>query len=204
MKRLLALLALAALAACSRAVPDPRDAARVYAEAATRGDVDALYAMMTPASQKERTRDDFRRMVTETRSELAEQATAIMSPEARIEALAKFRFADGEEVALDLHAGRYGMAASGALPGGGRTPAQTLDQLRRVLARRSYAGLLRVLTPATRTAIEQDLRNLVEGLERSETLSVQVSGETATVAVPGGHHVRLRRDGAIWRVETFD
>ncbi|MEI7893088.1 MAG: hypothetical protein WCI05_08350, partial [Myxococcales bacterium] len=69
---------------------------------------------------------------------------------------------------------------------------------------RSYAGLLRVLTPATRTAIEQDLRSLVEGLERSETLSVQVSGETATVVVPGGHHVRLRRDGAIWRVETFD
>ena len=37
---------------------------------------------------------------------------------------------------------------------------QALEQLRRVLARRSYAGLLRVLSRETRDAIERDLRGL--------------------------------------------
>jgi hypothetical protein len=44
----------------------------------------------------------------------------------------------------------------------------------------------------------------VTGLEHPETLPVQVSGESATVAVPGGHHVRMKRDGGVWRVDDFD
>ncbi len=63
---------------------------------------------------------------------------------------------------------------------------------------------MRVLTPATRAAVERDLRSLVEGLERSETLPIQVAGDAASVDVPGGHHVRLRRDGGLWRVDDFD
>ena len=66
------------------------------------------------------------------------------------------------------------------------------------------AVLMRVLTPSTRAAIEQDLRSLVNGLERPETLHVQVTGESATVTVPGGHQVKLKRDGGVWRVEDFD
>jgi hypothetical protein len=117
---------------------------------------------------------------------------------------AQLRFEDGEEASLELRGGRFWVTSAGALPGGARTPEEALDQLRRVAARRSYAGLLRVLTPRTRAAIEEDLRSLVEGLERPDTLGVQVKGDTAAVDVPGGHHVRLRREGGIWRVEDFD
>src|SRR5690606_15063917 len=105
---------------------------------------------------------------------------------------------------LELRDGRFWVTAAGALPGGSRTPEQALEQLRRVLARRSYAGLMRVLTPSTRAAIEQDLRSLVEGLERPDTLEVEVSGDAATVEVPGGHSVKLKREGGVWRVEDFD
>jgi hypothetical protein len=73
-----------------------------------------------------------------------------------------------------------------------------------VLARRSYAGLMRVLSPATRAAIEQDLRALVTGLEKPDTLPVQAAGDSATVSVPGGHHVRLKREGGVWRIDDFD
>ena len=114
------------------------------------------------------------------------------------------RYADGEEAALELRDGKYWVTAAGALPGGARTPEEALDQLRRVLARRSYAGLMRVLTPATRAAVEGDLRALVEGLERPGTLPVQVSGDGATVGVPGGHQVKLRREAGVWRVEDWD
>ena len=193
-----------ALGCANRSVPDPRAAADAYAAAAARGDAAAIYDMMTTSARKSRSREDVEKLVAEQRSELAEQAKQVTSPGARVEAMARLRYEDGEEAQLELRDGRFWITSSGALPGGSRTPEQALDQLRRVLARRSYAGLMRVLTPATRAAIEQDLRSLVTGLERPDTLHVVVNGEVATVTVPGGHTVKLKRDGGVWRVEDFD
>lgn len=197
-------LAMAASGCATRSVPDPREAADAYAEAAARGDADAIYAMMTDSARRARSRDDVKNLVAEQRAELAEQAKLVTAKGARVEATARLRYDDGEEAQLELRGGRFWVTSSGTLPGGSRTPEQALDQLRRVLARRSYAGLMRVLTPSTRAAIEQDLRSLVTGLERPDTLPVTVVGDAATVAVPGGHNVKLKRDGGVWRVEDFD
>jgi hypothetical protein len=193
-----------ATACASTRVPDPAEAAKAYASAAARGDADALYGMLTTASRQARSKDELRTMLADERAELAEQGHALAGQDVRVEATARLRFADGEEAALDLHDGRYGVTAAGALPGGARTPEGALEQLRRVLARRSYAGLMRVLSPPTRAAIENDLRTLVDGLTEPETLPVQLGGDTALVQVPGGHQVKLRREGGIWRVEDFD
>ena len=185
-------------------VPDPKSAADDYAAAAAKGDADAIYSMMTTSAQKSRSKEDVRRLVAEQRGELADQAKQVTAKDARVEATARLRYEDGEEAQLELRDGRFWITSSGALPGGSRTPEQALDQLRRVLARRSYAGLMRVLSPATRAAIEQDLRSLVTGLERPETLHVQVNGDAASVTVPGGHSVKLKREGGVWRVDDFD
>jgi len=193
------------VAGCTgHSVPDPRSAADEYASAAARGDADAIFEMMTTSAQKSRSRDDVRLLVKEQRSELSEQAKLVTARDARVEATARLRYEDGEEAQLELRDGRFWITSSGAFPGGSRTPEQALDQLRRVLARRSYAGLMHVLTPATRAAIEQDLRSLVTGLERPETLHVQVTGDAAVVTVQGGHTVKLKRDGGVWRVDDFD
>jgi hypothetical protein len=185
-------------------VPDPHDAARAYASAAARGDADALYAMMSTPSRQARTKDDVRRMVADERDELAQQGKELAQPDVRVEATARLRYADGEEAALDLRDGRYWVTAAGALPGGARTPEEALEQLRRVLARRSYAGLMRVLSPATRAAVEGDLRMMVDGLTQPGSLPVEVNGDAAVVNVPGGHQVKLKREGGVWRVEDFD
>lgn len=193
------------LTACtSSRVPDPKEAANDYASAAARGDADAIYEMMTASAQKARSKEDVRRLVADERAELAEQAKALSAKDARAESTARLRFDDGEEAALELKNGKFWVTSAGAVPGGARTPEEALDQLRRVVARRSYAGLMRVLSPATRVAIEQDLRALVSGLEHPDTLPVQISGDSATVLVPGGHHVRMKRDGGVWRVDDFD
>jgi hypothetical protein len=195
----------AALGACASAsVPDPRDAASAYAGAAAKGDADAIYAMMSDSAREGRSVEEVRRVVSDERAELSDQAKAIDSRDARVSATARLRYEDGEEAALELRDGRYWVTAAGALPGGGRTPEEALDQLRRVLARRSYAGLMRVLSPATRAMIEQDLRTMVTGLDKPGTLEVQQNGDSAEVTVPGGHHVKLKREGGIWRVDDFD
>ena len=205
MRRLFFVLVVSAQADCAAArVPDPHDTVRSYVEAAGRGDGNALYEMLTTESRRARSRDDIRGVVAGERDELAEQGRALGQPDVRVEATARVRYADGEEAALDLRDGRYGVTSTGALPGGGRTPEEALDQLRRVLARRSYAGLMRVLSPATRASVEADLRALVEGLSEPETLPVQLTGDAAVVPVPGGHQVKLKREGGVWRVEDFD
>lgn len=204
MKARLVLLLVSTQACAAARVPDPRGAARAYADAAVRGDTDALYRMMSTESRSARSKDDIRAIVAVERAELADQGRELARPDARVEATARVRYADGEEAALDLREGRYGVTATGALPGGGRTPEETLDQLRRVLARRSYAGMMRVLSPATRASVENDLRKLVDGLGNPAGLPIQVTGDTATVPVPGGHQVKLKREGGVWRVEDFD
>ncbi len=188
----------------STSIPDPKVAADAYAQAARAGDADAIYGMMTSEARKARTREDIQKVVAGERGELADEARDITAKSARVQATARLRFEDGEEVALDLKGGRFWITSAGALPGGSRTPEEALDALRRVVARRSYAGLMRVLTPQTRAMVEQDLRSLVEGLEKPGTLPVQISGDTASVQVPGGHHVRMKREGGVWRIEDFD
>ena len=198
-------LALCILAGCASArVPDPRAAAHAYADAALRGDADKLYAMMTMSARQMRSKSETRRTVEDERSELADQARDIDRTDVRIEATARLRFADGEEAALELRDGHYWVTAAGALPGGARTPEEALDQLRRVLARRSYPALMRVLSPATRAAIENDVRALVDGLSEPATLPVRLNGDAAVIAVPGGHQVKLKREGGVWRVDDFD
>ena len=192
------------LGCASAGVPDPHAAARAYADVAIRGDAGALFGMMTTASRQARSRDDMRKIVDDERVELAEQGRDLQSPHVRVEATARLRYADGEEAALDLHEGRYWVTAAGALPGGARTPEEALEQLRRVLARRSYSALMRVLSPATRAAVENDVRTLVDGLGAPGTLPVQVVGDAAVVPVPGGHLVKLKREAGVWRVEDFD
>ena len=197
-------LILCSPACAARGATDPREAARAYGDAAARGDASALYAMMSAASRRDRSREDVAKVVADEHAELTEQGAALAQPGARVMATARLRYADGEEAALDLRDGRYWVTSAGALPGGGRTPEEAIEQLRRVLARRSYAGLMRVLSPATRAAIENDVRNFVDGLNEPTTLPVQVSGDAATVPVPGGHQVKLKREDGVWHVEDFD
>lgn len=186
-------------------MPDPKDAVRAYAEAAARGDSQAIYGMLSEKSRRSLSPAEVKRIVADERAELADQAKAVTAPGVVIKARARLKYGDGEDATLELEPdGVFRISAADALPAGARTPAQALEQLRRVLARRSYAGLIRVLTPATRSAIESDLRSLVEGLEQPEGLEVQVAGDTATVQIPGGHEVKLRREAGVWRVEDFD
>lgn len=188
----------------SRAGDSARSAADAYASAAARGDGDALYDMMSAESRQQRTRAEVRRIVEGEHAELVERGRALAAKDARVDARATLRFADGEVATLDLEQGRYRVTSAGTLPGGARTPNEALANLRRVIARRSYAGLMSVVTPATRAAIEHDLRTLVTGLEKPATLPIEAHGDDADVAVPGGHHVHLHRDGDIWRVGDFD
>jgi hypothetical protein len=188
----------------SGTVPPPEPTIARYAEALKRGDADVLYGMLNSESKRAVSKDELKRILKDQKGELAEHAKAVSGGDRAIEARAKVRFADGEVVSLDLVDGKFRIAAADALPAAARTPTQALGQLRSVLARRSYSGLLRVMSPKTRAAMERDLRSLVEGLSEPEALQVDVVGDAASVTVPGGHQVKLKREDGVWHIEDFD
>lgn len=199
-------LAAASLAVgCARpTIPDPAVAARAYAEAAERGDADAIYELMTSEAQRTYGREETRRLVAQARSELRSQGAALRSDQTASRATATVRYSDGEQAELVVEKGQLKIASAAGLPAEAATPGQALIELRQALARRSYAGLLRVLSEETRSTLEGDLRSLVEGLEDPETLDIVVEGDQAVVEVPGGHSVRLKRVAGSWKVEDFD
>lgn len=198
-------IAWVALAGCGAgSIPDPEDAAREYAEAAKRGDADAIYEMLSAKGKRTLTREDVQRIVKDEKAELADQGKALTAPTLTVKSEARLKFADGEEASLAVEKDGYKITAADALPAAADTPAQALGELRRVLARRSYPGLVRVLSDGMRAAIEDYLRSLVVGLENPEALDIQVSGETATVSLPGGHRVKLKRSAGKWHIEDVD
>jgi hypothetical protein len=204
--RLAVLAAALPLAACAQyaTVPEPTPVVDAYAQAVQQGDADAIYQLMSDESRRAISRDELRRVLKEQRAELGAHAKGLRSKERVINARAEVRYDDGEIVSLDLNDGEFRVTAADALPASARSPEQALAQLRRVLARRSYAGLLRVLSPRTRAAMERDLRSLVEGLTEPGSLQIDVVGDAATVNIPGGHQVKLRREDGVWHVDDFD
>jgi hypothetical protein len=52
--------------------------------------------------------------------------------------------------------------------------------------------------------MEDMLRSLVTGLAHPESLPTVENGDTANIRIPGGHFVKLRREGTAWHVEFFE
>lgn len=190
------------LGACGGSeLPDPRVAARAYAEAAVRADADALHGMLTSDARRAYGKEGTRRLVADARTELGAQGRALLQPNPGVEATATLPLRDGTEVELTLGPSGFTVASADTLPSGARTPVEALIDLRRALARRSYPALLRVLSKKARTAVEKDLRSLEGGLADPATLDVKVNGDRAEVEIPGGHAVTLEREGGTWRVD---
>ena len=120
-----------------------------------------------------------------------------------MEATARIPLTNGNDVELTLENDGFRVDAAETLPSAARTPTAALEGLRQALGRRSYPAFLRVLSAETRFAIESDLRSLTAGLGDPKSLDVRVEGDRAEVELPGGHSVRLKREGGIWRVEDL-
>lgn len=194
----------AAVLACQGPrVADPGAVVRAYAAAAQRGDADAIYALLSERSRRDLGREGVRRLVADAKNELKAQGHFLGSADAHAEAVAVVRYDDGERADLELENGLFRVSSAVALPAAARTPAEALGALRQALARRSYAALVRLLSGETQSALEANVNGLVKGLEDPETLDVDVQGDAAEVAVPGGHVVKLKREAGAWRVEDF-
>jgi hypothetical protein len=199
------LLGFALLGACApKALPDPRVAARRWVEAVQANDKEAVYALLTDAARRAHGRDGVGRLLATDRDEMLGLARATTASTALLETHADVTFAGDRTARVVLEEGRFRVAAAAALPAGAESPRDALRELRDVLAQRSFAGLLRVLTKESAQSLDGGLEDVVEALAEPSTVSIDVEGRRATARLPGGHSVTLEREDGIWRVKEFD
>jgi len=204
MRLVAAAAALSGWACASQPLPDPRDAARRWAEAVQAGDEAAAYGMLTAAARRAHGREGVARLLSSERSELLTLGRAAAAPTALLETSADVDFGNDRRARVVLEEGRFRVAAAGALPAGAATPRDALRELRDVLAQRSFAGLLRVLTRASAEDLETGLAKVVDALSEPASVELDVEGRRATAQLPGGHTVTLGREDGIWQVKDFD
>jgi hypothetical protein len=185
-------------------LPSPQTTIDAYVRATKRGDHKALHALLAERDRIRLSVNDVSMIARENSAELRTEATKFDGRGVITEATAEIAFEDGERVTLDLERGQFQIGSVGTLPGGSASPNQAIAELRRALARRSYPALLRVLSPKARRIMEDMLRSLVTGLAHPEPLPIVENGDTAKVRVPGGHLVKLRREGNEWHVDSFE
>lgn len=193
------------LSACAaRPLPDPRAAAQRWVEAVRSGDEATVYALLTEADQRALGREQVSRLLQSEREEALALAQAAVGNNAALETSAEIRLEGDRSARVVLEGGEFHVAAAGALPAGAASPRAALRELRDVLAQRSFAGLLRVLTTGSARSLEGGLQRLVEALSQPSAVELDVEGRRATAQLPGGHTVTLEREDGIWRVKDFD
>jgi hypothetical protein len=149
-------------------------------------------------------REGVKQVLERDRKELIAAATSATAVNARVETLARVTYSGERSASLVLEDGRFRIAAAAALPAHAATPEDALEELREVLARRSFAGLLRVLTADAGRALDAQLASVVDALGDPATVEIEVDGRRATARLPGGHTVKLEREDGAWRVRDFD
>jgi hypothetical protein len=180
----------------------PEAALQAWRAAVTKGDGAGAARLLSSRAKRHYAADEVARAIREPEIRaLARDAASARD----VAATARIPTDEGEDAVLEWQGGRYAVAAGTGLPGGSPTTDGALLQLRRALSRRSYAQLLLSATTGLRDSLESKWSSLVRGLAQPNALTVRPTkssgGESVDVEVPGGHLVRLKREGGLWRID---
>jgi hypothetical protein len=189
---------------CGSSIPDPAPVVARFAEASRKGDHQAIYQLMSRQAQRSLGAARVKQLVAEQRKELASNANYLTAKSARTAVLVEARFVDGETAQLTLEQGALQIDSAAALPSHASTPQQALVELRAVLQRRSYPGLLSVLTRNSAAGFEAQLDSLVQALGDAPFVHVEINDNRAIVTLPQGHQVELWKEDGLWKVHDFE
>lgn len=186
-------------------VPDPRAAAEAWAEAAEKGDADALHGMLSKRSRATISKADVAATVASAKGELKDQAADIRAAKDKIAAVAVLKWDDGTEASLVLHDGKFRVQSAMLMPGGGATAAEAVAGFRDALRRRSYPALLRMLTPALRATVEAQLKGLEKSIGDPDKLPYPSdSGDEIEIKLENGHKIKLKKIDKTWYIDNFE
>ncbi len=175
-----------------------------WADAAERGDSEALHGMLTRRSAATMSRDAVAATVGSAKAELQEQAKQLREAK-DVAAIATLRWDDGTEATLVLEKGRFRVQSAVLMPGGGSRPEEAVAGFRDALHRRSYPALLRMLSPGLRAAVEAQLKGLESAIGDPAKLAIPPdAGDELEIKLENGHKLRLKRVDKTWYIDNFE
>jgi hypothetical protein len=193
------------LSGCARTgLPDPRIAARHWSEALQHRDPDAVRALLTASARRAFNADDVRQVLARDGQDLLALAQGASAAGARVETHARVAYHEEQAALLVWEDGDYRIEAAGALPARADSPVDALQELRAVLSRRSYPGLLRILTRDAAQSTSALLNGMLDALVDPASAEIEVDGRRATAHLPGGHVIKLEREDGTWRIRDID
>lgn len=208
---LLAVLALGPLLpGCVRPPPSPAEALVRVARALGGDDPQAAYQLLDEPTRTQLPYKVFEERFRDTAPERRAQAAAL-TRRARgpLQTTAVISFSDGTQLALERAPGplRPYLLRDLRLEGAqARSPEEALQLLVAAAEARSYAAVLRLLTPAQRQAIEAELRERVEklrgALQRRQALDIK--GDRARLQYDPRFYIDLKKERDGWRVQDLN
>ncbi len=196
------LLAFAALACGSGALPAPRAAADELSVAVRRKDARAVHAMLDAASRSRVTVDEVRVLIERDGTEITRRLDG--GGKEPVELRADAVMPGGERLTLTSDGEGFRVSETSALLGFAVTPEEALMGLRRALELPDYTLLLQLLTDEVREQVESRRRALVEALAELRALDVATQGDRAIITTADGHRVELELESGVWRVRDFE
>lgn len=193
----------AVLCACSSVnrVPHPDGTLQRYIEHVEQGELDEAYELLSEAERQRVSLEEFQRAARENPEELASQVRELRRQMADpIPVRAEVRLESGDVATFELYEGRWRIAEGAAGAVSLTSPVQTLRALRRALQRRSYRGVLRVLSREARAQVEDEVVRIIEGIEDEESLTIEITGNRARIVYDDTHFLELQREDGEWMI----
>jgi hypothetical protein len=185
----------------------PRDTARAYAEAARRGDAEAVYALLDAETRAGLTLDELRAHMAEGPEELREQADAVdaaLEDPRLVETRARVPLRTGQHALLVVEGERWHLVGTLLDAVSLATPEDAVMAFRSALSRRSLPSIERVLARAPRAEIEAQIERFLEDTEDEPALDVDIQDNEATVRTPSGRVIRMIREAGEWHVVSVE
>jgi hypothetical protein len=190
------------LVACAPRLARPEDAIAAYLAAVERDDPNAAYALLSREARRELSREQFllawRDNRDDARAETAPIRDALKGgavPEARV------LYGDGFAARLAQDPPPQGWRLADvprASAPHAATPEEALATFVRQLTSQDWSAIARLVTPATRDAVERELRERTALL--GEGPKIEVTGERARIRLPRFELELERLPGGEWRV----
>lgn len=191
----------------SAASAPPRDTARAYAEAARRGDAEAVYALLDEETRAGLTLDTLRAQMAEASEELRDQAAAVdaaLADPQLFQTRARVPLRSGQHAVLVIEGERWRLVGSLLDAVSLATPEDAVMAFRSALERRSLPSISRILARAPRAEIDAQIERFIEDTEDEPALDVDIQDNEATVRTPSGRVIRLVREAGEWHVVSVE
>lgn len=179
-------------------MPPPQPAVERYARAVESQQVELVWSMMSSSARQDISKAEMAELLAANHAELLALVQELKRQGVRFEERAVLFLDQGEDVELVLEAGQFRIRYQELLPGPAQSPHEALERLRRALARRDYPGLLSLLDPKLRSEVEGAIETIEAVVSNLDEALLDVRSDRATVTLPGGRMVQLKRTDQVW------